>query len=517
MFLTAKRGPCTFLNKLINLHSTMSSLKERKQDFVAGLSGGEIPEINAVTSIALVAYFSWSLINKYTDLFKGSKKWEPTSLIIDFLLNWGGLLLSITVYSGSPLFLAAAILLPSASLSVLFGTPIKVKADQKPASKTLTDKTYLTKKPFITAYRGGMLIITTLAILAVDFQVFPRRFAKVETWGTSLMDLGVGSFVFSMGIVSTRSIILAKFNNVKVTYISRLWKSISSSFTVLGLGFLRLFFVKNLDYQEHVSEYGVHWNFFITLVLVGPLTIFMSPLFSVIPRCIAGLLVSLVYEWFIVNREGFLNYLLLAPRTDLVSSNREGIFSLFGYLSIFLAGQSTGFYVLPSVKSKYNLFKPSDKNTIISTQTSKLTFFQRLTTVSPITGLLIWFVVYLSAFNFVSANHEYSVSRRLANLPYVLWVCAYNTGFLTFYALTDKLLDSATSSYEEKVPLSLESINSNGMILFLLSNVSTGLVNMTINTLDASTGKSMVVLFAYSSLIALVGAFLYYNKIFIKL
>lgn len=494
----------------------MSSLKERKQDFVTGLSGGDISEINAVTSIALIAYFAWSLINKYTDLFKGDKKWEPLSLIIDFLLNWAGLLLSITIYSSFPLYLAAIILIPAISLSVLFGKKTK-KNEEKSKSKPITDKTYLPKKPFITAYRGGMLVVTALAILAVDFHVFPRRFAKVETWGTSLMDLGVGSFVFSMGIVSTRSILLAKFNNVKVSYFTRLWKSASSSFIVLGLGFSRLFFVKKLDYQEHVSEYGVHWNFFITLVLVGPLTIFMDPLFSVVPRSLASLVISLTYEWFIVKKEGFLTYLLLAPRTDFISSNKEGIFSLFGYLAIFLAGQSTGFYVLPSVKSKYNLFRPNTKDSLVQSKTSKATLFEKLTTVSPITGLIIWLVIYSSLFKIVQDNHDYNVSRRLANLPYVLWVCTYNIGALTFYALVDKLLETGSSSYEDNVPLTVESFNSNGMILFLLSNISTGLVNMTINTLDAPTATSMLVLFAYSLFVASAAAILYYNKIFIRI
>jgi len=494
----------------------MSSLKERKQEFVTGLSGGEISEINAVTSIALVGYFSWGLINKYTDLFKGRNKWEPLSLLVDFLLNWAGLLLSITLYYNAPYHLAAAILLPAVSLSVLLGKKNK-KPEEKSNPKALTDKTYLPKKPFITAYRGGMMIITTLAILAVDFQVFPRKFAKVETWGTSLMDLGVGSFVFSMGIVSTRSVLLSKFNNVKEPYLSRLWKSITSSLTVLGLGFMRLLFVKNLDYQEHVSEYGVHWNFFITLVLVGPLSILMEPLFFFVPRALSSLIVSLIYEWFIVKKEGFLTFLLLSPRTNFLSSNREGIFSLFGYLAIFLAGQSTGFYVLPSVKSNCNLLRPNTKESIVRSLTTRLTLWQKITTVSPITGLIIWFVAYSAAFRFVLANHEYNVSRRLANLPYVLWVCTYNTGFLTCYALTDKFLESVSSSYEDKVPLSLDAINSNGMILFLVANIGTGVVNLTINTLDASIEKSMLVLFAYAFFVAFVAGFLYYRKIFIKI
>ncbi len=58
------------------------------------------------------------------------------------------------------------------------------------------------KRPFITNFRACVLVGTAIMILAVDFNAFPRRFGKAETFGTGLMDAGVGSFVISNAIVS---------------------------------------------------------------------------------------------------------------------------------------------------------------------------------------------------------------------------------------------------------------------------------------------------------------------------
>jgi glucosaminylphosphatidylinositol acyltransferase len=39
----------------------------------------------------------------------------------------------------------------------------------------------------VSVYRGTLLLGTSIAILAVDFRAFPRRFAKVEAFGTGEM------------------------------------------------------------------------------------------------------------------------------------------------------------------------------------------------------------------------------------------------------------------------------------------------------------------------------------------
>ncbi|KIK06262.1 hypothetical protein K443DRAFT_635309, partial [Laccaria amethystina LaAM-08-1] len=49
--------------------------------------------------------------------------------------------------------------------------------------------------------------MTILAILAVDFHVFPRCLVKCETYGVLYMDLGVGFFLFSPEIISATPLI----------------------------------------------------------------------------------------------------------------------------------------------------------------------------------------------------------------------------------------------------------------------------------------------------------------------
>lgn len=67
--------------------------------------------------------------------------------------------------------------------------------------KYVFDLAVVGKRPFVTDFRAYINIATAICILAVDFKIFPRRFAKAETYGSGLMDVGVGAFAISNAIV----------------------------------------------------------------------------------------------------------------------------------------------------------------------------------------------------------------------------------------------------------------------------------------------------------------------------
>ena len=117
------------------------------------------------------------------------------------------------------------------------------------------------QKTFITYYRSIIVICTAVGILAVDFPVYPRRLAKAETFGYGLMDTGVGYYIFANAIISSE----ARGKECKLSLTKTFGSAVKSSLPLFIMGFSRLISVKGIDYQEHVTEYGVHWNFFFTL------------------------------------------------------------------------------------------------------------------------------------------------------------------------------------------------------------------------------------------------------------
>ena len=128
------------------------------------------------------------------------------------------------------------------------------------------DLPFLSNLPFVSTVRTWVNIFTAVAILGVDFQIFPRRFAKAETYGTGVMDVGVGCYILCHGFVSREG----RFSSQMTpkTYFMSLFQCIKKLFPFVLLGLFRLASVRAIDYQQHVSEYGVHWNFFFTIAAV---------------------------------------------------------------------------------------------------------------------------------------------------------------------------------------------------------------------------------------------------------
>ena len=125
---------------------------------------------------------------------------------------------------------------------------------------------YPNKCPAISNSRTWVNVFTAIAILAVDFNIFPRRFAKAETYGAGLMDVGVGCYILCHGIVAPDARYTLTFSARR--YLLSLLHCIKKLVPFIVLGLLRIASVQATDYQQHVSEYGVHWNFFFTIAAV---------------------------------------------------------------------------------------------------------------------------------------------------------------------------------------------------------------------------------------------------------
>ncbi|OIW09557.1 hypothetical protein TanjilG_28156 [Lupinus angustifolius] len=391
---------------------------------------------------------------KNDDAVSGNRNFKAylATLSLDYLVIVVTMLLFFTVLADWSYIMACLLII----LTLLY---IAVK---RPGDSSLSfDEEPNSLRSYIMSYRIIVMIITFLCILAVDFKIFPRRYAKTETYGTSLMDLGVGAFVLANSLVSRQARNMTSVN---------LKSTIVSCSPLIILGFLRLVTTTGVDYQVHVSEYGVHWNFFFTLGAVSILT----SIINVPPRYsgIFGLLVLVGYQFCLMN--GLNHYLLSNDRgTDIISQNKEGIFSIFGYWGLYLLGVNLGNYL------------------IFGSHTSGFRSNRWVRIRVWVLCVLFWLLTVLLD------RHVERISRRMCNLPYVTLVVADNLQLISILMLADLVPGRKTSILEE-------AYNRNLLATFLLANILTGLVNLSIDTLSVSSFAALSVMLIYTYILSTV-------------
>ncbi|KAL5478431.1 GWT1_3 [Sanghuangporus weigelae] len=526
------------------MSSNKADYKSSKEAFVSGATGSTVTHVNFISAVALCS------IALYAAVRSRLSSLNQSNLVLEWTILVLPLLLSMTLFAEMPLLLCTMLLILTA---ILFSLPWK-DYDEPPLSPSVSrtssfsgqstntspppsnSRIIISQLPSLTVYRAHMLLMTFLAILAVDFPVFPRSLAKCETFGVSLMDLGVGSFVFSQGVVSAISLLKDPMY-LLVPPRPKVLAVVKKVLPVFALGVIRVISVKGTEYPEHESEYGTHWNFFFTLAILPILQVLLHPIMIYLPISLWGFLVALCHQ-LALSLTPLQQYTLTASRGGLLSANKEGLVSLTGYLAIHLLGLSVGTLILPLSPSDFRRQQnrlrlrlrgidsapPSptiahSENANVTRDGKKVPKRQDDKTILELFSYAFLWWTCLAVCYWMNTGGW--VSRRLANLPYVIWVAAYNTSFIMFYLLLDKLsvsrktsssfspispsslhpgsyVSGGKSKSKSVAPSLLEAINLNGLALFLLANVATGLINLSVSTMYASDGVAMVILSLYS-------------------
>eukprot|EP00053_Salpingoeca_punica_P007858 m.71355 g.71355 ORF g.71355 m.71355 type:complete len:370 (-) comp14361_c0_seq2:342-1451(-) len=304
-------------------------------------------------------------------------------------------------------------------------------------------------------YRATMTLATCICILAVDFNCFPARFTKQEAFGFSLMDLGVGSYAFSLGLSASR--------RASLGYAWR--RYIKSVAVLLLLGLLRLTAITLTKYHVDDKEYGRHWNFFFTLAALKAALAFIPQRLS----AVCGILVLLVHQT-LLSAAGLQHTVLHEPRADnFMSQNREGLVSSVGCLAVSLLGCAAGASLHNSCTDGH--WKTAARR-------------------AAAWGFAAWAGVAV-----LSGVFDSQPSRRVANASFVVWTVANNLVLLAgcFVAYQWSYMTAfSLRNYLSRFQLQL----------FLLANVMTGAVNLSINTRAVSDSVAVIVVVGYTAALA---------------
>ncbi|XP_011201748.2 phosphatidylinositol-glycan biosynthesis class W protein [Bactrocera dorsalis] len=338
----------------------------------------------------------------------------------------------------------------------------------------------------LTLVRAIINLLTAICILAVDFTCFPKDFRKTRRYGAGLMDIGIGLFVFAMGAVSRPPKTPADYKRAMFIVLP-----------LLFLGLSRTLIILHINYNQDVHEYGQHLNAFFTLGLTKLLGSSLSGLVKSGSAHVAtGAAIAVMHEFCL---QWYISQFVMdahMPRDAFVPANREGIFSLPGFVVIYLISIAIG-----------KALRVSDGRVSYKVLLNKLRTF-------GLASIGLWLSV-------ISCIFTISIARVTCNLGYILWILAIALtmifiSMLVFhlvlniswstraskttdetYTSTTPFIGSASTPGTNVLPTLVEAVNKNGLTFFLLANVLTGFVNMFLEPSERYDNESIFILTIY--------------------
>eukprot|EP01125_Pyxidicula_operculata_P022014 TRINITY_DN8839_c0_g1_i1.p1 TRINITY_DN8839_c0_g1~~TRINITY_DN8839_c0_g1_i1.p1 ORF type:complete len:447 (-),score=2.65 TRINITY_DN8839_c0_g1_i1:12-1352(-) len=415
--------------------------KLAKEAFVTGLKGSTLYDVSLAMLVApLTVLLHRALVNS----FRVNYFAEQILVVLPIIISWTCFQYGINLYI---------------AMSILSCILIYYSKNRHPYPE---NELNATKKLFITNFRSMMMLCTCVAILAIDFPVFPRKFGKTEEYGISLMDVGVGGFIVSLGLVSQKSA------GQGSTIFEDIVKTIRDTLPVFILGISRLVAVKFIGYQEHLSEYGVHWNFFFTLAMLSFFGSFLRHIPSRLMMAIIGGLVIVVYQ--VALTLGLDEYIQNGERTNIISQNKEGICSFLGFLGIFMISVYIGSFTLKN-KTKSEWWR----------QAFNLILF----------GEICWVIA------IIAEHYGILPSRKMANLTYCLHVLVISSHSLGLFLLIELLSHHYGLGNKGEIFEFISNERNSQLVVFLISNVFTGIINLSMKTIYVEDNLAIFIIFSY--------------------
>uniref|UniRef100_A0A1I8I985 Phosphatidylinositol-glycan biosynthesis class W protein n=1 Tax=Macrostomum lignano TaxID=282301 RepID=A0A1I8I985_9PLAT len=294
---------------------------------------------------------------------------------------------------------------------------------------------------FITEFRGLIYLPTCACILARDLPCFRLPFGKTRTFGTGLMDVGLGCFVFLMGLTAPTCRARALNRHQRQ---AALLKQTVLCLLLTGCGLVRLVVAPD----QAVEEYGRDWNVFFTLAavkMVGSATeLLLLPPQSRLPPALPACLLLAAYEVAlgpvgrlaitIVRPESAADAeapaaaaaAALAARRDagFFEANREGLVACLGLYCLYLLALQVGRLALPVLASR----RPTDVGRVTGwcAAVAAATLALR---VLPAAGLAL------------------PESRRLGNAAYVAWILGFCCAYMAACAFASCLFAALAGPY----------------------------------------------------------------------